>query len=136
MEPQLFPSRRSASLGAILWTPLLAGLVMSGLVRSWVAVVALAVTAMVVGTIWFGTVYEIRGRFLEIRIGPVRMPARDLASLRRVRRSRSLVAAPANSLDRLELEFGEGETLLVSPHRESLFLDELRALAPSARFEV
>ncbi len=50
--------------------------------------------------------------------------------LRTVRPSRDVSSAPAFAFNRLKLEYGSGQILLVSPAQRALFLDEIRKRAP------
>jgi hypothetical protein len=60
------------------------------------------------------TYYDIQAGVLTIRSGPFRwsVPISDITS---VEASRSLLSSPALSLNRLEIQYGRGKTVLVSP---------------------
>ncbi len=47
-----------------------------------------------------------------------------------------MIAAPANSLDRLQINYGSKESVLVSPRHEAEFVKELQNRCPKAEFEL
>ncbi len=71
------------------------------------------------------TYYVLGERELEVRCGPFRWTV-PLAEIRAVAATRSALASPALSLDRLRIEYGEGRSILVSPDNQATFLAELR----------
>lgn len=139
-ESVYFPSKRDRWLGALLALPLVAEVLVllvafdPGLLVESVAVVlaAGAVPAVLVPWIWFGTGYRIAEDHLAIRSGPFawRIP---LASIKEVRPSRSIVAGPALSFDRLEIVYGSHQSVLVSPAGRAGFLEALGRRCPAAR---
>ncbi len=86
--------------------------------------VGLLITALGLGLpVWLllTTRYIIDGSVLEVRSGPFRwrIIRRQITA---VRASRSMLSAPALSLDRLEIRYGNGQSLLVSPADREGFL--------------
>lgn len=94
-----------------------------------IMVVTLAAVIALIGWIALDTSYEVTERDLLVRSGPQRFRV-PLATIRRVRRSHSLIAAPALSLRRLEIDHGTGGLAVISPEREAEFLALLRARVP------
>jgi len=78
--------------------------------------------------------YEIEGDTLVVRSGLLRrrIPVRAIES---VRQTTSMVSAPAWSLDRLEILYGRGHRVLISPRERSGFLRALQAAAPQLEWE-
>ena len=73
--------------------------------------------------------YELREKSLVARSGLIRFSI-PLLAITRVSRTRTLVSAPAWSLDRLEIRYGKTHRLIISPERQAEFLNELKARAP------
>lgn len=67
------------------------------------------------------TAYVVDDTTLRIRSGPFRWSV-PLAEIREVRPSRSPLSSPALSLDRLEIRYGRGSAILVSPADRAGFL--------------
>ncbi len=79
------------------------------------------------------TDYSVSDDEIVVRCGPVRRHI-DTTRVRRVRPTRTLLSAPALSLDRLEIS-GDFGTVVISPKDRDGFVRALRAAAPQARFE-
>jgi hypothetical protein len=62
----------------------------------------------------FGTWYEVGSEVLTIRSGPFRWTI-PISSIRSIEASRSLIASPALSLNRLRVRYGNRKSILVSP---------------------
>jgi len=62
----------------------------------------------------FGTRYEVGSEVLMIRSGPFRWTI-PISSIRSIEASRSLIASPALSLNRLRVRYGNRKSILVSP---------------------
>lgn len=73
--------------------------------------------------------YELHPAHLVVRFGLVRQRV-QYADIREVRPSRSIVASPALSLDRLEIRRGPHLPLLIAPHDRERFLVDLQRVAP------
>lgn len=94
--------------------------------------VAASVTALVLAiTIWFfaTTAYDVEAETLVVRYGPIRERV-PIASIRRISRSSTLLAGPALSLRRLEVDYGKYDTAIVSPRDQSGFISALLARNP------
>ena len=76
--------------------------------------------------IWLAlsTVYEIRDTDLLVRSGPFRWKI-NLEDIRSIQPSHSLISSPALSLDRLEIRYGSGQVILISPKDHAAFIDQL-----------
>lgn len=85
---------------------------------------ALLAAAMVCWTC-VSTYYELRGEQLVAHCGPFswRIP---LAEISDVRESNSMRSGPALSLDRLEVSYGGGKVLVISPADKAGFIAALR----------
>ena len=98
-----------------------------------VLLVLLPVVAFVVW-IYRTTVYRIESTVLTVHSGPLSWKV-DLPSVRRLRATRSLLSAPALSLDRIAIEYGGDGTLVVSPADKAAFIRAVIARSPRAVIE-
>ena len=100
------------------------------LVRIPVGMMFLATAAVC----WIGvaTYYELRGDRLVIHCGPFtwRIP---LVEVTEVRASASIRSGPALSMDRLEILYGDGKVLIISPADKERFIAILQRRAALAR---
>jgi len=136
MSATRFRSRIDAVIALILVTPicgvgylLVAGR-RDGVGTPTLLVVTLAAVIALIGWIVLDTSYEVTESHLVVRSGPQRFRI-PLTTIRRVRRSHTLIAAPALLLCRLEIDHGRGGLAVISPDREREFLALLREQAPS-----
>jgi hypothetical protein len=72
--------------------------------------------------ILFSTAYHVDAKCLKIRSGPFSWKIL-LADVQSIEPSRSWLSSPALSLDRLEIRYGNGRRILVSPRDRAGFLD-------------
>ena len=88
----------------------------------------LAVAAFVLW-ITFVTYYELAHDELVVHSGPFtwRIPFAEINAVRPTNSSRS---GPAMSMDRLEILFGSGRSILVSPAEKEAFLTQLQRRVP------
>nr|WP_228006857.1 PH domain-containing protein [Brevibacillus borstelensis] len=80
------------------------------------------------------TYYVIGDKELLIRYGPFRR-AVPLDSIKTVRKTSNPASSPALSLKRLEISYGNGSIVLISPKDRDAFLTELRRKCPGAFIE-
>lgn len=80
------------------------------------------------------TSYTITADALVVRCGPFRTTV-ALAGIQTLRASHSLLAAPALSLNRIEVVASPGPWVLISPVDQPRFLQALLAVAPHVRLE-
>ena len=125
----VFPSKVDAWIAALMIVPLgISAVVMGSALRAnppFPAVVLLVgievlVLALIVGTLR-STRYEVTDREVIVRSPPFRWRI-EIESIESIRPSRSPASSPALSLDRLEIRYGGGRTLLVSPKDREGFL--------------
>ena len=100
------------------------------------ATVGILLVPVIAFVIWMyrTTDYRIDGNIMHVRSGPLTWTV-DLTSVRRLRATRSFMSAPALSLDRIELEYGRFDTLVVSPADKAGFVQAVTARAPHAAVE-
>lgn len=128
-----FRSKVDGKLSVIAFAvPFVALIAMRGSAGRAVLLPLALVTALVAGAVvWIvlSTYYEIGADLLIAHSGPFswRIP---LAEISRVRESHSARSGPALSMDRLEIAWGEGKVLLISPKEKTRFLAALRRHAP------
>jgi hypothetical protein len=87
-----------------------------------------------IGWIWFGTGYEISDDELKIRCGPFRQRI-PLQEIKEIKRTRSPLSAPACSLDRMEIKYGESKRVMISPADKENFIKTIIEKSPSIRLD-
>lgn len=90
-----------------------------------VAVMVLAFVAI------FNIRYEVSEGVLLVRTFILLSYSIDIADISEIRNSKSWLASPAASLDRLEIRYGRGNSLLISPADRQGLIDCLRGFNPN-----
>ncbi|MBS4007004.1 MAG: PH domain-containing protein [Clostridium sp.] len=80
--------------------------------------------------VFFGTGYRVLDEKLIIRGGPVKWTV-ALSDVTSIKPSRSLLSAPASSMDRLEIRHKKG-AVIISPKDKEGFLKLMKERCPSA----
>ena len=73
------------------------------------------------------TDYTLDSKMLVVRSGPLkwRVPITDIVS---IKSTESVLSGPAQSLDRLCIDYGQGSKLVISPRDKEKFLRNIEAL--------
>jgi membrane protein YdbS with pleckstrin-like domain len=112
--------------GLILGAAILAAatLVIAPISNRWDLVGKVAIAALAVGLpLWIllGTRYELGSTELMVRCGPFRWRV-PLAEIQTIRPTRNPLSSPALSLDRLEIRYGIGRVIMISPDQKDAFI--------------
>jgi hypothetical protein len=85
--------------------------------------------------IWFTTYYVIQENSLIVRSAFIHkiIPIHDIKS---IRKTFNPLSSPALSLNRLEIQYGTYNRVLISPENREQFLEELVKLNPSIRIDI
>lgn len=93
--------------------------------------VGVSAGVLVVTALLFATMrYEIGDTSLDVCVGPLRSEI-PIAAIRRIKRSSSVLASPALSLRRLEIDYNTYDTAIVSPKDQAAFIAALTARNPN-----
>lgn len=89
-----------------------------------VAIIVVVLGIVLIAWVGLATYYEIDRKELKVVSGPMRwhVPLSDITA---VEETRSLLSAPALSLDRLRIRYGHNRTIVVSPRDKAKFIRRL-----------
>jgi len=95
-----------------------------------------ALLAAIIGVLlplWMlgSTYYRIESDYLLVSCGPMRSKI-QLAEITGITATNSPLASPALSQNRLRIDYGRGESVMVSPRDKEAFVRDLRAAGASA----
>ncbi|WP_139343293.1 PH domain-containing protein [Virgibacillus siamensis] len=82
--------------------------------------------------IWFGTGYRIENHVIKIKNGPFRSEI-AIQDINSIGKTKSLMATPALSVERLTLRYGKYSEMLLSPKNEKEFVELLLAKNPQIK---
>lgn len=137
-----FPSKRDAWLIGVLLAAL--GVSLVSLIATlfaprtdssfgWVLAIWLF-AALFIGWAWTTTDYTLTSGDLLVRSGPFRWRV-PLAEIQEITPTRNPLSSPALSLDRLEIVYGKGRRLLISPRERNRFLRALVEQVPQLELQ-
>jgi hypothetical protein len=129
-----FPSKRDWWLGLLIWGLVLLAAVPALLKPGKGQFIIMIAVILFVGWIWFGTGYEILDDELRIRCGPFRQRI-PLQEIKEIRKTRSPLSAPACSLDRMEIEYGNSKRVMISPADKEGFIRLLVGKSPQINLD-
>ena len=129
----VFPTKRDIWLGGIfgaITVLLIWGIIDSILYIDWATITLLSPVLLFILLIWFRMYYKIKADTLIIIYGPFSKKI-DINQITSIRHSRSILSAPALSLDRLEINTNKFDTVLISPKDKELFMETLLNIQPN-----
>ncbi len=74
--------------------------------------------------LWFGTSYKVNDEELIVRNGPFKSTI-DIKSINKLRATKTLLAGPALSIDRIEIQYKRYDFVIVSPKEKNKFIESL-----------
>lgn len=92
-----------------------------------------------IALLFFGIRYIISDDTLYMKIWCIPSGSVKISSITSIKRSYNPLSSPATSLKRLRLDFRKSEKypyMLISPVRETIFIEELKAVNPDIKIEV
>ena len=74
--------------------------------------------------LWFGTNYKIDDEDFIVRSGLFKSTI-DIKSIKKLRATKTLLAGPALSIDRIEIQYKRYDSVIVSPKEKNKFIESL-----------
>lgn len=98
------------------------------------AIIFLAILIVFMIYIFTSIKYTIENQNLNIKAGFLINEDINILSIQKISKSNNILSAPAASLDRLEIIYGNKNSILISPKNKAEFIDEIKKINPN--FEV
>lgn len=111
----------------IIMTTVVVLLLMAG-TYSWTVLVIPVVTFVFITHMFLTTYYTISGDVLRVRCGFLMNIQISIATITRIKETSDPTSAPATSLDRLRIEYGDGKRILISPKEKQAFIEMILGL--------
>ncbi len=126
-----FYSKRSLWLGLVLFIPLTSLLFDALLNKSAKATILPLSILALTAWIWFGTRYIIKENKLRVYAGFIPYPSVAFEKIIKVKPTKSFIAAPACSLDRILVQYGSSDYIIISPKNKEAFITGLLQKNPN-----
>jgi hypothetical protein len=103
--------------------------------QAWLGVGVMVFTALFLGQMFFNTSYTLEGSNLHIKCGLLYNRTIEVASIRKISKSDSILASPAASFDRISIAFNKFDEVLISPKEKHQLITALLAINPNIAVE-
>ncbi|MBN9295474.1 MAG: PH domain-containing protein [Filimonas sp.] len=101
----------------------------------WLSVTIVSLATIFILYTFLNTYYVIDGDKLKIRCGIFRSTV-NIASIKLIKKSNSILSAPAASLDRILIRYNKYDTLVISPKHKEQFAEHLQKLNPQIEIKL
>lgn len=96
----------------------------------WVLLSIDVVVALFLIEVFRNTKYVIDGEKLIVKTGFKLSSSCDICQIKSITKTRTLLSAPALSLDRLEVKLKGGDVIVISPRKKRAFVEHLLKVNP------
>lgn len=97
----------------------------------WIGIVILLPVIFFIVHMFITTNYIIESDKLTIKCGFLYNKAIDIETIKTITETNNPLSAPATSLDRLEINYGKFDSILISPKYKSEFINDIKRLNPN-----
>lgn len=104
---------------------------------TYTSVAGIIINVLIIGLLvwlWFGTGYKVEDGLIKVRYGPFRSSIR-IEEIRKLSKIKSPFTAPALSVDRVEILYGQYNVLNISPKNEKAFIQLLVTENPNIQLD-
>ncbi|MBE1615206.1 PH domain-containing protein [Flavobacterium sp. SaA2.13] len=134
---QVYKSKIDTWLLAVVFVPLLAILFQALVTFTWALFAFIAVIIVLMIYMFTKTMYVINNDSLQIKMGIIEYQQVKISDITSVKRTNNPVSAPALSLKRLEVRYGNRfDYLLISPKDRDAFIANLLEINPFIKVDV
>ncbi len=98
---------------------------------SWIDILILLPTILFVVHMFLTTKYTIESDELRIKCGFLFNKTIDIKTIKKITETNNLLSSPATSLDRLEINYGKFDTVIISPKKKKEFIENITTLNPN-----
>ncbi|HEX6916355.1 MAG TPA: PH domain-containing protein [Chitinophagaceae bacterium] len=96
----------------------------------WIAAAVTLVISFALLYLFLSTYYVVVGNTLRVRTGFIFSLEIDIQQLKKIEETRNPISSPALSLDRLQLFYGRGNSVIISPKEKERFIRHLLSVKP------
>lgn len=97
---------------------------------SWLGLIILFTVILFVVHMFMTTYYVINENNLTIKCGFLINLTLDIRTIKKISETNNLLSSPATSIDRIEIMFGNFDSVIISPKDKKEFINDILALNP------
>lgn len=98
---------------------------------SWIGIVILLPVILFVVHLFMTTEYTIDSDKLTIKCGFLYNKTIDIKAIEKITETNNPLSSPATSLDRLEINYGKFDSVMISPKQKTEFINDIKGLNPN-----
>jgi len=98
---------------------------------NWIGIVILLPLILFVVHMFMTTNYTIESDKLTIKCGFLFNKTIDIKTIKKITETNNPLSSPATSLDRLEINYGKYDSVIISPKQKSEFINDIKGLNPN-----
>lgn len=130
-----FKSKKDAWLSVLIWGVIILMFFMMITEQNIVVYIVGILNNALLLWLWFGTSYRIDDETLIVRSEPFKSTI-DIKTIKKLKATKTLLAGPALSIDRIEIQYKTYDTVIVSPKDKSKFIEILLSKNNSIEVDV
>lgn len=101
----------------------------------WVGLLIIIPAIVFIAYLFFSIKYIISGKTLEIKCGFLINKSIDIGTIRRIREVTDFFAAPATTINRLEIKYNDSDSIAISPKNKLDFIETLLKVNPGIEIQ-
>jgi hypothetical protein len=102
--------------------------------RFWTGASITGFVILLIAYLYIDTAYIITvDKKLRIKSGFLINKLIDIGTIKNIRATKDPIASPALSLDRIEIEYNQNESIIISPKEKDKFINHLKRLNPEIK---
>lgn len=102
---------------------------------SWIGIVILLPVILFVIYMFMTTEYKIENDELTIKCGFLYNKIIDIKTIKKIKETNNPLSSPATSLDRLEINYGKFDSIIISPKLKSEFINDIKRVNPNVEIK-
>lgn len=98
--------------------------------QRWIALSIISPIALFIAYTFLNTYYIIQDETLVVRSGFIYHQKFDIKTITKIESTKSIISAPATSLDRIKISFNKFDQVIISPKNKQAFIAHLIEINP------
>lgn len=133
---KIFKSKVDTALVIFLCALLGPVIILMIVIQSWSGLSILVATTGFILHLFTSTYYQIEADQLRIKSGFIYNKIIPISTIKCIVKSKNILSSPALSFDRIEIRYGKGDYVLISPKERATFIADLQKINPQISISV
>lgn len=133
---RIFKSKIDTALVIFLSALLGPVIILMVVMKSWSGLSIVVATTSFIVHLFTATYYQIEADQLRIKSGFIYNKTIPISAIKYIVKSKNILSSPALSFDRIEIQYGKGDYVLISPLERATFIAFLQKINPQISVSV